>query len=354
MFSGVIKRYGVFVLLAFVFSGCTVRWMGSPDTSKERATLTVVSSGGGAYQQSHRKSFIQPFSEITGIKVNSLLWDMDYGKLKTMVKSGHVPWDVVDVTASEFSLGRRDGLYQNLTIKPHDGQFFPNSVTDQGVANVYWGIVLAYGRGAFGSAGPKSWRDFWDVHRFPGPRALYDGPKGNLEFALLADGVPLDKLYPLDVDRAFKKLNEIKPYVKSWYTDGAQPVQWILSKSVVMSSAWNGRIFASPEAKAAIDYTWRGAALELDYWVIPKGSAHVDTASRFIFFASLPWTMAQQVEAVGYGPANIAALDLVPPDIRSQLPTYPANRRLAFVLNADWWAAHEESVDARWKAWKSH
>jgi putative spermidine/putrescine transport system substrate-binding protein len=213
--------------------------------------------------------------------------------------------------------------------------------------------VLAYRKDRFRDKQPKTWADFWDPEKFPGPRAVYDDPRGTLEFALIADGVSLDKLYPLDVERAFHKLDEIKPHVRVWWTDGSQPLQLLLTESVVMSSAWNGRLYGSEQAQATIGYTWEGAALELDYWVVPRGSSNRDTASRFILFASLPYTLAKQTTLVGYGPVNTTALEYVSEDVRLRLPTYPTNWDLSFVVDAVWWSANEEKIKTRWLAWKA-
>jgi len=332
---------------AFTLTGCDKKSSGST------SDLTVVSYGGGAYQESHKKAFCEPFAEFTGTNVRSIVWSADYAKLKTMVESGKVNWDVVDVTAAQFARGTKEKLFDDLTIKPHEGSFLPTSVTNNGVANVYWGTVMAFKSSKFPGKSPKTWTDFWDLTNFPGPRALYDDPRGNLEFALLADGVSREKLYPLDVDRAFRKLDQIKANVRVWWTDGAQPVQLLLNDSVALTAAWNGRIFASEQARKEIAYSWNGAALELDYWIIPRGSTNRDVASRFISFASQPYALAKQAEIVGYGPVNVTALDFVSFDARTSLPTYEQNWKVSFVVDATWWSANEEVVKAKWLAWKA-
>src|SRR5205823_2462578 len=89
-----------------------------------------------------------------------------------------------------------------------------------------------------GGTQPKSWADWWDVKKFPGARSMRDHPVDNLEFALIADGVAMDKLYPLDVDRAFKKLDQIKPHVNVWWSTGQQPAQLLLDKQFWIDDAW--------------------------------------------------------------------------------------------------------------------
>ena len=319
--------------------------------------LVVVSYGGGAYQQSHIDVFEHPFASSHGVDVESVAWGAEYGKLQEMVRSGKVPWNVVEVTAAQFTRGQQDALYQPLTKELPAGSFDPVDKSTQptryGVPSVYWSTVLAYKKSAFAKTQPTNWNDFWDIKRFPGDRALYDNPRGTLEFALLASGVPPDKLYPLDVDRAFAQLDKIRPYVRLWWTDGTQPVDALLTGTVVMSPAWSGRIYASDQARKEIAYTWSGAAHELDYWVIPKGSSNSDLATDFIIFASSPDAMAQQAAATAYGPANELAVLKVAANIRPDLPTAPNNWAMSFVINSEWWSQHEVEVTQRWIRWKN-
>lgn len=315
--------------------------------------ITVVSYGGGSYHDSHVKAFIEPYQKISGIQVEPIVWNADYGKLKTMVESGQVPWDVVEVTDAEFKRGKEEHLFQALQFRPSNENFFENTIDTFGVANVYWGTVLAFKKSAFPKKEPLSWKDFWDINTFKGKRAMCDDPRGNLEFALIADGVSKDKLYPLDVDRAFKKLNELKPYIEVWWKDGTQAVQLLKDNAVDLTSAWSGRIFALGYNNKDIKYTWNGGALELDWWVIPRGSRKDTTASRFIYFASEPYYMAKQAELIGYGPVNKAALQYVVDSVKVQLSTYMINWESAFVIDSKWWAVHEVDMMKRWIEWKS-
>jgi len=345
MFSNQVRTL-IVLLLFLVLSAC------GGQVTPPKKNLVVVSYGGGAYQESHKKAFCESFADITGSEVESSVWNADYGKLKAMVDSGDVPWDVLDVTAAQFARGQKENMFSKLQLTIQDCEFLPSSISEYGIPNVYWSTVLAYRKETFASNPPKTWKDFWNVRDFPGERAMYDDPRGNLEFALLADGVPLDKLYPLDVDRAFKKLDEIKSHIRVWWNDGTEPVQLLLNKSVVITSAWNGRIYASDQARRDIGYSWEGAAQELDYWVIPRGSKSEKLASMFILYASLPQPLARQTEIVGYGPVNTAAFKYVSDDAKPHLPTYGPNWQVSFVVNAEWWSENEEQVKARWLSWK--
>ncbi|MDA2938230.1 ABC transporter substrate-binding protein [Acidobacteria bacterium AH-259-A15] len=327
------------------------------ERDEDEGPLVVVTYGGGAYQASHIEAFIRPFEESFEVDLESVVWGAEYGKLLDMVRSGRVPWDVIEVTGAQFARGIRDRVFEPLSVSIDEAIFRPipasPAVHPLGVPNVYWSTVLAYRRSDFPSAEPRNWSDFWDVNRFPGPRALYDDPRGNLEFALLADGVAMRDLYPLDVDRAFSKLDEIKPHVRVWWQDGTEPVRLLLTNQVTLTSAWSGRIFASAQAREEINYKWEGAAHELDYWVIPRGSRKVNLASEFIRFASRPERMAHQAELTAYGPANLLAVTKVKKEVLLHLPTENSNWNRSFVINSNWWAEHESVVIARWISWKN-
>src|SRR5260370_602619 len=131
--------------------------------------LTVVSYGGGAYQESHKRAFVEPFAKQTGAKATSISWGAEYGHLQEMVRSGRVPWDVVEVTAAQYARGVRDGMFAPLSspIPASTFQALANSPgpTRFGAPNVYWSTVLAYRSDA--NPKPRSWRDFWDVQHFP-------------------------------------------------------------------------------------------------------------------------------------------------------------------------------------------
>lgn len=340
-----IKRYALHFLMTALLVGC-----------KGSTTLTVVTYGGGAYQQSHIEAFLGPFADAKGVKTESVVWGAEYARLSEMVRSGNVPWDVVEVTAAQFERGKRDDLFETIT-EPIDPSIFrplENGPTPhhKGVPNVYWSTVLAYRVDAFSSP-PIGWASFWDTSSFPGARAMYDDPRGNIEFALLAAGVNATDLYPLDVDLAFEKLDEIKPYIRVWWSDGTEPVRLLINDQVKMSSAWSGRLFASEQAKDKVRLTWNGAAHELDYWVIPRGAKNLGLASAFIQFASSPRPMARQAELTAYGPANSKALSEVAPAVIPHLPTAPDNWRVSFVVDAEWWAANEANVLARWIQWRN-
>ena len=67
-----------------------------------------------------------------------------------------------------------------------------------------------------------------------------------VEAAVIADGVPKDEVYPVDIDRAFASFDRIKPHVVKWWEAGAQPAQMLTDNEVPMAVAFNGRIAPDP------------------------------------------------------------------------------------------------------------
>lgn len=319
--------------------------------------LTVV-SWGGVFQEAQRSVFFQPFTATTKLAVKEDSWDGGVGALRAKVQAGEANnWDVVQVEADELAVGCEEGLFE--PIKPDSvggsARYFPGMLSDCGVpANVY-SIVAAYDAGKL-KAGPQTWADFWDVKKFPGKRALRQGPKMNLEFALMADGVPADKVYamlktPAGVERAFAKLQELKPNIV-WWTSGNQPMQLLGSGEVVMTTTYNGRVPAANTAdKRNFKIMWNGGMLNQDSWVILKGSKQAGDAVKFLEYFGRPEVQAQWPSKLNYGVGVVKAQEMVPAALADDLPTSPANLKRALPLNAAFWLDNLDKLQARFNAW---
>ena len=236
--------------------------------------LTVVSFG-GANKSAQIKAFYEPYQKATGNRIVAGEYNGEMAKVKAMVDTNSVSWDLVEVESPELSRGCDEGLFEELDPaqfgKTED--FVPGAIQPCGVGFFVWSTVLAYNADKLKSA-PTSWADFWDIKKFPGKRGLRKGAKYTLEFALMADGVAPKDVYGVlatkeGQDRAFKKLDEIKSSIQ-WWEAGAQPPQYLASGDVVMSSAYNGRI-AAVQKESNLKVVWNGGIYDFDAWAIPKG-----------------------------------------------------------------------------------
>ena len=318
--------------------------------------LTVVSWGGN-YQDAQRKIYFKPFAEKTGKPVLDESWDGGVGVLQAKVKAGTPNWDAVQVEADELAIGCADGLYEKLDWSKlgSKDQFLPSAVSDCGVGAIVWSTLLSYDSEKLKTA-PTSWADFWDTKKIPGKRALRRGPKYALEFALMADGVAPKDVYKVlrekgGVDRAFKKLDEIKSDIV-WWESGAQPLQLLKSGQVVMTSAYNGRISGINKTEGTKFKTvWPGSIYAVDSWVILKGSPNKDQAMDFIAFASLPENQSKLPQDIAYGLPNKAAASAVPAELAADLPTAPQNLENAIAIDVDYWNDNIEELTKRFNAW---
>ena len=218
-------------------------------------SLTVVSFG-GSYARASQKAYHEPFTEATGIEVRLEDYNGGLAQIRAQVETGKVYWDVVDLNVADAVLGCDEGLLEFITVEdlppaadgtPAEEDFFPGTLTECGIGTIFFSSIYAYHPQHFPDAKPETIEDFFDLERFPGRRGMRRVPGDNLEIALLADGVPIAEVYatldtPEGVERAIRKLDTIKDHIVWWET-GAQPPQMLADGEVVMSTAYNGRIF---------------------------------------------------------------------------------------------------------------
>ncbi|MDR6953961.1 putative spermidine/putrescine transport system substrate-binding protein [Ancylobacter sp. 3268] len=311
----------------------------------------VFTSWGGTTQDAQKKDWAVPFTKKTGIAVKQD-GPTDYGKLKAMVESGNVAWDVVDVEADFAAAAAKDGLIEPIDfniVKRAD--LDPRFVTDHAVGSFYYSFVLGYNPASLGGKAPKSWADVFDTKGFPGKRTFYKwSAPGVLEIALLADGVPADKLYPLDLDRAFKKLDTIKADIV-WWSTGAQSQQLLASGEAPLGQFWNGRLFALEQGGTKVGISWDQNLTAADMLVVPKGSKNKEAAMKFLAQATSPEGQASFATDSGYAPVNIKSAALMPKDVAANLP----DKHTASQINLDmaYWAAHRDEIGKRWYAWQA-
>jgi putative spermidine/putrescine transport system substrate-binding protein len=281
---------------------------------------------------------------VVGVEYNG-----EQAKIKAMVETKNVTWDVVEVESPDVARGCDEGLFEPMDWSKVGAKadFVPAAVTECGVGVFVWSTVMAYDSAKLKTS-PKTWADFWDVKKFAGKRGLRKGARYNLEFALMADGVKPTDVYKVlatkeGADRAFKKLSELKPSIQ-WWEAGAQPPQFLVAGDVVMSTAYNGRIDAANREGRKLAITWNGGIYDLDYWVIPKGTPNKAKALEFIAFASTPEAQAEYAKNIAYGPTNTKALAKLDAKVLADLPTAPANAKDALQFNIKFWADQGEEL----------
>jgi putative spermidine/putrescine transport system substrate-binding protein len=317
----------------------------------------TVTSWGGAYQNAQTEAYFNPFRQQSKLPLLDETWDGGIGVLRTKVEGGNATWDVVQVESEELEAGCDEGLFEKLDFDKIGGRdrYIKEAVHPCGVGAIVYDFVLAYDKGRTKEP-PKGWADFFDTQKYPGKRALRGGPKTTLEIALMADGVPAEKVYetlktPAGVDRAFKKLDSIKKDLIFWKS-GAQPPQLLASGEVVLTSAYNGRIdAANRDDKRNFGMVWNQALFTIDSWVILKGTPNRDNAYKLIDFMGQAENQAKLPLKIAYGVTHRDANKMIPAERLRDLPTAPENFKTAIEISTEFWLENIDRLNERFNKW---
>jgi putative spermidine/putrescine transport system substrate-binding protein len=324
--------------------------------------LTVVSFG-GAYGAAQKTHMIDPFVKETG--TNILFEDYSGGvaEMTAQVESGNIQWDVVDIEAVDLERACSEGL---LEVIPHDillagddgtpavEDFYPASLSNEcGIGIMFWSLVFAYNTETIGDTVPATLSDFFDVEKIPGKRAIRKRPQGNLEWALIADGVEPDKVYEvLSTDegqkRAFDKLASIKDNLV-FYDSWSQAPQLLNDGDAVMVQSANGRIFnAIRDDGRPFKIVWDNNLFDQDVWSIVKGTPRLDLALNFVASATSTKAVAG-MQDVAYGPSRRSSMPLIDPAIVDHLPT--AHIDEGTKVDGLFWADYGDTLAEKFNQW---
>ena len=315
-----------------------------------------VMSFGGAYQEAQRKAVFETYTATTGIKIDEQEYGGEIAKIAAMIESGNTTIDVVDVDAPTLLQGCDEGIFETIDWSQigDKADWLSGTTSDCGVGTIVYSTSLAYNAATLES-GPTALADLFDTAKFPGKRGLWKNPATNLEFALLADGVPVDQVYevlgtPEGLDRAFAKLDTIKDSIV-WWEAGAQAPQLLASGEVVMTTAWNGRIHNANKEGQDFRIVWDNQILDSNYWAIPKGAKNIEASMAFIKYAVEPEVLAATTKYIPYGPVRASAAPFVTPEDAANLPTSPENLTVALTLDNAFWADNGDEIRKRFTTW---
>lgn len=332
--------------------------------------LTVM-SWGGAYGAAQTEAHVKPWAIATGNGAVMLDSDNPATPIKAMVEAGNVTIDVASVEYADAIRLCDEGLLEPIDIAmlpagsdgtPAADDFLPGAVIECAVSTDIWATVFAYDTTKFTGTVPTVAADFFDLEKFPGKRGLRKGAKAVLEFALMGDGVAPADVYatlgtPEGLDRAFAKLDTIKGDVV-WWEAGAQPPQLLADGEVVMTTAYNGRIFnaAVGEGKP-FQIVWDGQIYENEMYAVPKGAPNKQKAMEFIAYATSTEGLRAQAQYISYGPARKSSMleELLYSDGKTvmapHLPTAPANLTNALESGFAFWVDKDAELNERFNAW---
>ncbi|GAA3675381.1 extracellular solute-binding protein [Arthrobacter ginkgonis] len=310
----------------------------------------TFASWGGIYQDGQMAAAVTPFGEESGARVLSD-GPMEYAKVQAQVESNNVTWDVVD-TDSNWALGQCGKLLQKLDYTIIDKSSIPEGLaSDCSVPAVQYANVVVYNKDKF-SDGPKTWADFFDTKKFPGKRAVQgnDAGAGIFEGALIADGVAPEDLYPLDIDRALRKLDTIKGSLVYWMT-GAQSQQMLEAQEVDMAVIWSGRAFGAVENGAPFEPAWDTGVVNMDVLSVPAGAKNPKASMALINYYLGKEQQEKLSVETSYSPAHVDAKPQVNENGRKFLVTEPEIAERTLVSDFAWWGENYAGVLEKFTAW---
>lgn len=323
-------------------------------TSKTQAQTRslVVRDPAGPYAKAMTEAFYDPFEKATGVKIERVTADHEpTSQVKAMVETKNYFWDVVSLSMGAFGVVDSQGLLEPLDWTS-EMQEIPKAYQRPGFfAFDVAATTIVYSIDGYGDKGPQSWAEFWDVDRFKGRRAMRRHPFDTIEEALLADGVPLASVYPLDLPRAFHKLDQIKPHIAIWWTGGAQASQLIKSGEVDLIATWNGRAQAAIDDGAKYRIAWNQGIAVVDGLCVPKGSPKAALAKDFVKFCANAERQATFSKYLSYGPTNPNAFKYIAPERAAILPSNPKYMPNLILQTPEAWAAVKDQATEMFDSW---
>ena len=321
----------------------------NPGKAPDGTTLTFASYG-GVYQEAQRKAWLEPYSKLTGVTFQESEESLN-ATIKTQVETNQVTWDIVDV-GNDFGLDANAQYLEPLDFNLiRKDEILDGFVGTYRVADITYGVVLAYRSDKTNGQVPQGWADFFDLQKFPGKRGMYDYSAGGIfEVALMADGVAPKDLYPLDLDRAIRKLDTIKDQIVFW-PGGAKSQELMGSGELTMSLMWNGRAWSAKNIDGKpVEIQWNQQLLTADFFVVPKGTPNKDEAMKFIAWATCAENNAAPSQYIPYGPTNKNAKPA--PDKVPDLAVSNVNETTAYFDDA-YLVENFQEIDDAYVNWKT-
>ncbi|AUT57888.1 ABC transporter substrate-binding protein [Paraburkholderia caribensis] len=325
-------------------------------TAKAASKQLMVRTSGGAYDEVKRATVYEPFRQETGIEIVTV--PATAGKMMAMFRAGQGGLDVIDIGNDALLILNRMGVLQPIDysrFKYTDvNDIDPSLRLSYQVANYLYANVMCYNTSIYKpGTEPQSVKDFWNVKRFPGTRTLPGIEAGtlSLDMALLADGVPKDKIYPIDIPRAFQSMSRIRPTIKKFWDSGALSTQMIASGDAALGVLWSTRAQVAIDAGAPIAMQWNDNEVLVQAYGIAKSSTNVEAANKFIDYSLSPVVQARWLNKYKAVPANRRAWTQMPASLIDPKTGQPWTASRGHVHNIEWWADNMAKVTQYWSDW---
>lgn len=314
------------------------------------ATMTVPNSG-GALEEAYKVAYFETFQKKTGIQILGAPY-MDTARVKAMVDNNAVDVDILNIDATEAAALARLGLLEPIDYGVIDkSTLLPAAAKEHYMLVDVAAYIMAWNTKSFtAETRPKDWSEFFNSKAKEGQRSLWKLAPQTLEVAAMGGGQARDKLYPIDLDLAFKMLDGIKPDL-TWWTSGAQAAQLVIGGEVDVGTVWNGRVFKAKNDGAPVDYTFDNALYVCDAMVIPKGAKNKKEAMEFLANMVDAANQATFAQHIPYGPVNTKSFEMLDQKTLALLPNSPENGKTAVFQDFDYWAEKGPEIFDRFNNW---
>lgn len=315
-----------------------------------QAQTAVTYAGWGGHTSESVLSGLFADAAQMGVEVHDEL-SGGWAGIKAHLASGAPGWDIADIGFARCEEASQAGLLMPIDYSIIDKSKIPAALAQPNYVGTYtFSYGLAYQKSKYPEA-PQTWADFWNIEKYPGRRSMNGQGLYALEAALMADGVKPEDVYatlkaPGGFDRAFKKMEEIKPNVAVWWRSPADVMQLMRDGEVDMAIFPNGRAMTLAMDGIDVGFQWNQGFLDMTGWLLPKNAPNPEAAMKLINSALDPVNQAKFAVMSGYGPANPKAFDtgIISPEQMMWMPTAPDNLAKQILVDPTWYASKEATA----------
>jgi putative spermidine/putrescine transport system substrate-binding protein len=323
---------------------------GSDIAKHVRSKVAVFADWGGLMRDARTKVYVPPFTAATGARV--VFADADGAKFVLQAERGRGQWDGYDPDGFELIDYKKRGLLQTIPDWVPRCDHVDPQHRDVCTGGFAYSFVNAYNTDQFsGTRVPETWADFWDVGKFPGKRAYPKFYYAVAEPAAMADGITRDQMYPLDFDRVYAKLDELRDDIL-FYESYAQAAQMIATGGVAMGLLPNGRAQDARNRGGAIEIMWNEAVL-LPWQgpIVPRGAPHADAMFGLMAVMSDPRNQAALAVETSYAPTISAAYEFIDDRTLATLANSDEHRAIAMIVDTDALAEQNAEYSESYTRW---
>lgn len=316
-----------------------------PGLSRAEAKELVMLTWGGDTGNALVEAFLEPFCKEMSLSPGHDGAGTSEGRMKSVLDAGNSPWDVMDAGVGTVQALGAKGYLEEIDYSIVDkSKIIDGFAFKYGVPNYLFSYVIAYDSERTGGRAPTGWADFWNLKDFPGKRGMRKDAQGALEAAVMADGVPIDQVYPIDEKRAWAKLKEIKQDLIFW-SFGAESQQLLREGEVTMASMWSTRVNAlGQDTNGRCRWVWDQGIVCPGMWAVPRGNPAGKEVFRFLASAQDPDRQIDFFKRVNGGPSNPQASALVPADLVNLDPGHPDNISKQLKVGAEWYGQNQTRI----------